>query len=239
MGFVKYIYYGIVQKYNQSKERRGMKFFLDTANLDEIREIASYGVLDGVTTNPTLVAKEGEQGSFKELIREICEIVNGPVSAEVVSTDVERMIEEAKELARIHPNVVVKMPLTEDGIRATKKVSEEGIRVNVTLVFSPTQALLAAKAGATYVSPFVGRLDDISSTGMELVKDIVTIYKNYGYITEVLVASVRHPIHVVEAAKVGAHIATMPYRVFKQLIKHPLTDIGLERFLSDWKKLKG
>ncbi|GIW48225.1 MAG: putative transaldolase [Deltaproteobacteria bacterium] len=216
-----------------------MKFFLDTANLDEIREIASYGVLDGVTTNPTLVAKEGEQGSFKELIREICEIVNGPVSAEVVSTDVERMIEEAKELARIHPNVVVKMPLTEDGIRATKKVSEEGIRVNVTLVFSPTQALLAAKAGATYVSPFVGRLDDISSTGMELVKDIVTIYKNYGYITEVLVASVRHPIHVVEAAKVGAHIATMPYRVFKQLIKHPLTDIGLERFLSDWKKLKG
>jgi transaldolase len=216
-----------------------MKFFLDTANLDEIREIASYGVLDGVTTNPTLVAKEGEQGSFKELIREICEIVNGPVSAEVVSTDVERMIEEARELARIHPNVVVKMPLTEDGIRATKKVSEEGIRVNVTLVFSPTQALLAAKAGATYVSPFVGRLDDISSTGMELVKDIVTIYKNYGYITEVLVASVRHPIHVVEAAKVGAHIATMPYRVFKQLIKHPLTDIGLERFLSDWKKLKG
>ncbi len=216
-----------------------MKFFLDTANLDEIREIASYGVLDGVTTNPTLVAKEGEQGSFKELIREICEIVNGPVSAEVVSTDVERMIEEARELARIHPNVVVKMPLTEDGIRATKKVSEEGIRVNVTLVFSPTQALLAAKAGATYVSPFVGRLDDISSTGMELVRDIVTIYKNYGYITEVLVASVRHPIHVVEAAKVGAHIATMPYSVFKQLIKHPLTDIGLERFLSDWKKLKG
>ncbi|GBD38614.1 Transaldolase [bacterium HR37] len=216
-----------------------MKFFLDTANLDEIREIASYGVLDGVTTNPTLVAKEGEQGSFKELIREICEIVNGPVSAEVISADVERMIEEARELARIHPNVVVKMPLTEDGIRATKKVSEEGIRVNVTLVFSPTQALLAAKAGATYVSPFVGRLDDISSTGMELVKDIVTIYKNYGYKTEVLVASVRHPIHVVEAAKVGAHIATMPYRVFKQLIKHPLTDIGLERFLSDWEKLKG
>jgi len=215
-----------------------MKFFLDTANLDEIKDAASYGVLDGVTTNPTLVASEGGQRGFKELVREICEIVNGPVSAEVISTDIERMLDEARELAEIHHHVVVKMPLTEDGIRATKKVSDEGIKVNVTLVFSPSQALLAAKAGAAYVSPFVGRLDDISNIGMDVVKEIVGIYKNYGYPTEVLVASVRHPIHVVEAAKTGAHIATMPYKVFKQLVKHPLTDIGLERFLSDWGKGK-
>lgn len=215
-----------------------MKFFLDTANLDEIKDAASYGVLDGVTTNPTLVASEGGQRGFKELVREICEIVNGPVSAEVISTDIERMLDEARELAEIHHHVVVKMPLTDDGIRATKKVSDEGIKVNVTLVFSPSQALLAAKAGAAYVSPFVGRLDDISNIGMDVVKEIVGIYKNYGYPTEVLVASVRHPIHVVEAAKTGAHIATMPYKVFKQLVKHPLTDIGLERFLSDWGKGK-
>ncbi|MBI2485743.1 MAG: fructose-6-phosphate aldolase [Deltaproteobacteria bacterium] len=215
-----------------------MKFFLDTANLDEIRDAASYGVLDGVTTNPTLVANEGGQRGFKELVREICEIVNGPVSAEVISTDIERMLDEARELAQIHHHVVVKMPLTEDGIRATKKVSEEGIKVNVTLVFSPSQALLAAKAGAAYVSPFVGRLDDISNIGMDIVREIVGIYKNYGYPTEVLVASVRHPVHVVEAAKTGAHIVTMPYKVFKQLVKHPLTDIGLERFLSDWGKTK-
>ena len=211
-----------------------MKFFLDTGNLDEIRDASSLGVLDGVTTNPTLVAKEGEQKGFKELIREICEIVKGPVSAEVISTDIERMLEEARELARIHPHVVVKMPLTEDGIRATKKVSEEGIKVNVTLVFSPSQALLAAKAGAAYVSPFVGRLDDVSNIGMDIVRDILGIYRNYGYSTQVLVASIRHPIHVVEAARAGAHIATMPYKVFKQLVKHPLTDVGLERFLSDW-----
>lgn len=215
-----------------------MKFFLDTANLDEIRDAASYGVLDGITTNPSLVANEGGQRGFKELVREICEIVKGPVSAEVISTDIERMLEEARELAQIHDNVVVKMPLTEDGIRATKKVSEEGIKVNVTLVFSSSQALLAAKAGAAYVSPFVGRLDDISSIGMEVVREILGIYKNYGYATEVLVASVRHPVHVVEAAKMGAHIATMPYKVFKQLVKHPLTDIGLERFLSDWGRAK-
>lgn len=213
-----------------------MKFFLDTANLDEIRDAASLGVLDGVTTNPTLVSKEGGQKGFKELIREICEIVKGPVSAEVINTDVERMLEEARELAQIHHHVVVKMPLTEDGIRATKKVSEEGIKVNITLVFSPSQALVAAKAGAAYVSPFIGRLDDVSNVGMDIVKDIVGIYKNYGYSTEVLVASVRHPIHVVEAARVGADIATMPYKVFKQLVKHPLTDIGLERFLADWGK---
>jgi transaldolase len=215
-----------------------MKFFLDTANMDEIRDAASYGVLDGVTTNPTLVAKEGEQRGFKELVREICEIVNGPVSAEVISTDIERMLDEARDLADIHPHVVVKMPLTEDGIKATKKVSDEGIRVNVTLVFSPSQALIAAKAGAAYVSPFVGRLDDVSNIGMDIVRDIIQIYKNYDYPTEVLVASVRHPIHVVEAAKVGAHIATMPYKIFKQLVKHPLTDVGLERFLADWKNLK-
>lgn len=215
-----------------------MKFFLDTANLDEIRDAASYGVLDGITTNPSLVANEGGQRGFKELVREICEIVKGPVSAEVISTDIERMLEEARELAQIHDNVVVKMPLTEDGIRATKKVSEEGIKVNVTLVFSSSQALLAAKAGAAYVSPFVGRLDDISSIGMEVVREILGIYKNYGYATEILVASVRHPVHVVEAAKMGAHIATMPYKVFKQLVKHPLTDIGLERFLSDWGRAK-
>lgn len=213
-----------------------MKFFLDTANLDEIRDAASLGVLDGVTTNPTLVSKEGGQKGFKELIREICEIVRGPVSAEVINTDVERMLEEARELAQIHHHVVVKMPLTEDGIRATKKVSEEGIKVNITLVFSPSQALVAAKAGAAYVSPFIGRLDDVSNVGMDIVRDIVAIYKNYGYSTEVLVASVRHPIHVVEAARVGADIVTMPYKVFKQLVKHPLTDIGLERFLADWGK---
>ncbi len=215
-----------------------MKFFLDTANLDEIKDAASYGVLDGVTTNPTLVSNEGGQRGFKELVREICEIVNGPVSAEVISTDIERMLDEARELAQIHPHIVVKMPLTEDGIKATKKVSEEGIKVNITLVFSSSQALLAAKAGAAYVSPFVGRLDDISDIGMDTVRDIVKIYKNYGFNTEVLVASVRHPVHVVEAAKSGAHIATMPYKVFKQLVKHPLTDIGIERFLSDWGKPK-
>ncbi len=215
-----------------------MKFFLDTANLDEIRDAASIGILDGVTTNPTLVSKEGEQKGFKELVKEICEIVDGPVSAEVISTDVERMLDEARDLAEIHPHVVVKMPLTEDGIRATKIVSDEGIKVNVTLVFSPSQALIAAKAGATYVSPFVGRLDDISEIGMNIVKDIVDIYKNYAFNTQVLVASIRHPVHVVEAGKAGAHVSTMPYKVFKQLLKHPLTDVGLERFLSDWKDVK-
>ncbi|MGQ0792657.1 MAG: fructose-6-phosphate aldolase [Deltaproteobacteria bacterium] len=211
-----------------------MKFFLDTANMDEIRDAASYGILDGVTTNPSLVAKEGEQRGFKDLVKEICEIVQGPVSAEVISSDVERMIDEARELASVHKHIVVKMPLTEDGIRATKRVSDEGIKVNLTLVFSPSQALLAAKAGAAYVSPFVGRLDDISEIGMEMVRDILQIYKNYGYRTEVLVASVRHPVHIVEAAKMGAHVATMPYKIFKQLVKHPLTDIGIERFLADW-----
>lgn len=215
-----------------------MKFFLDTANLDEIRDAASIGILDGVTTNPSLVSKQGEQKGFKQLVKEICEIVDGPVSAEVISTDVERMLDEARDLAKIHPHVVVKMPLTEHGIRATKIVSDEGINVNVTLVFSPSQALIAAKAGASYVSPFVGRLDDISEIGMNIVKDIVEIYKNYDFNTQVLVASIRHPVHVVEAGKAGAHVSTMPYKVFKQLLKHPLTDSGLERFLSDWKDVK-
>lgn len=215
-----------------------MEFFLDTANLDEIRDTASYGILDGVTTNPTLVSKEGEQKGFAELVKEICEIVDGPVSAEVLSTDIERMLQEARQLAKIDERVVVKLPLTEDGIKATKIVSDEGINVNVTLCFSPSQALLAAKAGAAYISPFVGRLDDISESGMQLIRDIVVIFNNYNFKTKVLVASVRHPDHIVQSAKAGAHVASMPYKVFKQLFKHPLTDIGLERFLADWAKVK-
>lgn len=211
-----------------------MKFFLDTANMDEITDVASMGMLDGVTTNPSLVAKEGGQSSFRDRVREICEIVGGPVSAEVLSTDVERMLDEGRELAGIHEHVVVKIPLIEDGIRATRILSREGIKVNVTLAFSPAQALLVAKAGGAYVSPFVGRLDDVSNSGMDVVADILEIYANYDYPTEVLVASVRHPLHVVEAAKLGADVATIPYKVFKQLFGHPLTDIGIERFLADW-----
>ncbi len=213
-----------------------MKFFLDSANMKEIKDAASSGILDGVTTNPSLVSKEGDQKEFKKLIVEICEIVNGPVSAEVISTEFDKMVEEAEILADLHKHVVVKMPMTEDGIRATKFVSDKGIKVNVTLVFSTTQALLAAKAGAKYVSPFVGRLDDVSSSGMELVENIVTVYNNYDLKTEILVASVRHPMHLAESALLGADVATMPYKVFKQLYKHPLTDIGLEKFLLDWKK---
>jgi transaldolase len=215
-----------------------MKFFLDTANIGEIKDAKSLGVLDGVTTNPTLVAKENKQGGFRDHLYEICEIVKGPVSAEVISTDASGMIEEARELAAIHPNVVVKLPLTEDGIKATKTVASEGIKVNVTLVFSPIQAVIAAKAGASYVSPFVGRLDDISHPGMGIVGEILEIFGNYDFHTEVLVASIRHPMHVLEASRLGAHVATMPYKVFKQLFKHPLTDIGLERFLADWGKSK-
>lgn len=215
-----------------------MEFFLDTANLDEIRDCASYGILDGVTTNPSLVSKEGEQKGFKELVKEICEIVDGPVSAEVLSTDVERMITEARELAEIDDRIVVKMPLTDDGIKATKIVSDDGINVNVTLCFTATQALIAAKAGAAYISPFVGRLDDISESGMQLIRDIVKVYDNYNFKTKILVASVRHPDHMLESAKAGAHVATMPYKVFKQLFKHPLTDIGLEKFLADWGKIR-
>ncbi len=214
-----------------------MKFFIDTANLDEIREAAELGVLDGVTTNPSLVAKEKYDISFKDLIREICKIVPGPVSAEVVSTDVEGMMNEAHDLAKIASNVVVKIPLIKDGLKAVKRLKAEGIKTNVTLCFSPNQALLAAKAGAAFISPFIGRLDDISQEGMELIEQIVTIYGNYGFDTEVLVASVRHPIHVVQAALLGADIVTMPFKVIDQLIKHPLTDIGLQKFLADWKKI--
>ena len=209
-----------------------MKFFLDTANVKEIQEAASWGLLDGVTTNPSLVAKEGR--SFKEMLIEICNIVDGPISAEVVSLEADAMVKEGKELAKIHKNIVVKVPLIAEGLKATKRLAAEGIKVNVTLCFSPTQALLAAKAGAWCVSPFIGRLDDISSNGMELIRQILTIYKNYDYKTLVLVASVRHPQHVVEAALAGGHICTMPFTIFQQMVKHPLTDSGLKKFLADW-----
>lgn len=212
-----------------------MKFFIDTANLNEIREAASYGLLDGVTTNPSLVSKEGM--NFRELLDEIIKIVDGPISAEVVSTDYDGIMKEARELAKIHRNIVVKVPLIREGIKAVKSLSTEGIKTNVTLCFSPSQALLAAKAGATYISPFVGRLDDISHVGMDLIDQIIRIYRNYNYETEVLVASIRHPLHLVEAALMGADVATMPFDVIKKLFKHPLTDLGLEKFLSDWKKL--
>jgi transaldolase len=209
-----------------------MKFFLDTANVKEIQEAASLGLLDGVTTNPSLVAKEGR--SFKEMLIEICSIVDGPISAEVVSLEADAMVKEGKELAKIHKNIVVKVPLIAEGLKATKRLAAEGIKVNVTLCFSPTQALLAAKAGAWCVSPFIGRLDDISSNGMELIRQILTIYRNYDYKTQVLVASVRHPQHVVEAALAGGHICTMPFSIFQQMVKHPLTDSGLKKFLADW-----
>jgi transaldolase len=213
-----------------------MKIFIDTANVNEIREANSMGLIDGVTTNPSLVSKEGKD--FKKLIKEICSIVNGPISAEVISLDYKGMMKEAHDLAKIHKNIVVKVPLTKDGLQATRSLKEEGIRTNVTLCFSPNQALLAAKAGAFFVSPFVGRLDDISSSGMSLIEQIVTIYQNYGYDTQVLVASIRHPLHVVESAMIGADAATIPFSVLMQLIKHPLTDAGIEKFLADWKKLK-
>ena len=212
-----------------------MKFFIDTANVEEIRKTNALGLLDGVTTNPTLVSKEGKE--FKGLIKEICGIVDGPVNAEVVSTDAEGMINEARDLVKLADNIVVKIPLTEEGLKAVKILAAEEIKTNVTLCFSATQALMAAKAGAAYVSPFVGRLDDISSTGMDLVEQIITIYDNYGYDTEIIVASIRNPTHVVDAALIGADIATIPYNVIQQLIKHPLTDIGLEKFLADWKKM--
>jgi transaldolase len=210
-----------------------MQFFLDTANVKEIHEANNLGILDGVTTNPSLVVKEGR--SFKEMLQEICQIVDGPISAEVVSVEADAMVKEGRELAKIHKNIVVKCPLIPEGIKATKKLSAEGIRVNVTLCFSPTQAILAAKAGAWCVSPFIGRLDDVSSDGMALIRQIVTIYKNYDYKTLVLVASVRHPQHVVESALAGGHICTMPYGVLQSLFKHPLTDAGLKKFLDDWK----
>jgi len=212
-----------------------MKFFIDTANVKAIREMEALGVLDGVTTNPTLIAKEGRD--FLEILREICEIVDGPISAEVISLETEGMVREARELAKIHKNIVVKIPMTQDGLKATRTLSQEGIRTNVTLVFSSNQALLAAKAGATYVSPFVGRLDDIGQVGMDVVREIVAIYENYGYPTQVIVASIRHPLHVIEAAMAGAHVATIPPSVIEQLTKHPLTDIGIQRFLADWEKV--
>ena len=213
-----------------------MKFFIDTANVKEIREAASLGVVDGVTTNPSLVSKEGRD--FKQVITEICSIVDGPISAEAVSLEADKMVIEGTDLAKIHKNIVVKLPMTKEGLKATKILAGKGIRVNMTRVFSPAQALLAAKVGAAYVSPFVGRLDDISHDGMDLVRQVVTIFDNYGYPTEVIVASVRNPLHVVDAALAGAHIATIPFSVIDQIVKHPLTDIGIEKFLADWKKLE-
>lgn len=215
-----------------------MKFFIDTANIKEIKEANAMGVLDGVTTNPSLMAKEGVKGdeAIKAHYKEICNIVEGPISAEVISTEFDGMMKEGRELAKLHKNIVVKIPLIKDGLKAVKALRSEGIRTNVTLCFSPNQALLAAKAGAAFISPFVGRLDDISQDGMHLIEQIVTIYNNYGFETEVLVASVRHPIHVVQSALIGAHVCTMPFKVIDQLIKHPLTDSGIEKFLADWKK---
>jgi transaldolase len=211
-----------------------MKIFIDTANIGEIREAASLGMLDGVTTNPSLVAKEKKD--LRKLLEEICAVVDGPVSAEVISLDYDGMMKEARELAKIHKNIIIKLPLIKEGLKAVKALSGEGIKSNVTLCFSANQALMAAKAGAYFVSPFIGRLDDIGHNGMDLIGQIITIYRNYGFTTEVLVASVRHQMHVVDAAMIGADICTMPFKVLEQLIKHPLTDIGIERFLADWKK---
>ena len=212
-----------------------MKFFIDTANIEEIKEAAALGILDGVTTNPSLVSKEGKD--FRKLLDEILKIVDGPISAEVVSTDYDGILKEAREYAAIHKNIVVKVPLIKEGLKAVKTLTEENINTNVTLCFSPSQALLAAKAGATYISPFVGRLDDISTNGMDLISQIVQIYRNYDYQTQVLVASIRHPLHLVEASLIGADVCTMPFGVINKLFNHPLTDNGLAKFLSDWKKL--
>jgi len=212
-----------------------MKIFLDTANVEEIREAHALGVIDGVTTNPSLIAKEGRE--FRKVVEEICAIVDGPVSVEAVSLQAEAMIREAESLSAIHRNVVVKIPMTAEGLKAVKALSRKGIRTNVTLVFSAAQALLAAKAGASYVSPFVGRLDDVGQEGMDLIEQIVTIYENYAFPTEIIVASVRNPVHVVQSALLGAHIATVPYGVLRQLLQHPLTEIGLRKFLADWEKV--
>lgn len=230
-----------------------MKIFIDTANVDEIRELTKLGIIDGATTNPTLLSKEiarqcPDYKSFdkikilkesRRILKEICELVKGPVSAEVIATDSEGMVKEGEELSRIHENIVIKIPFTSEGLKATKILSSKGIKVNMTLVFSPSQALLSAKAGASYVSPFIGRLDDISHWGMDLIRVIADIYNNYGFDTEILVASCRHPLHVVESALAGAHIITVPPDVIRKLLLHPLTDIGLERFISDWKKVLG
>ncbi|NOY68683.1 MAG: fructose-6-phosphate aldolase [Deltaproteobacteria bacterium] len=211
-----------------------MKFFIDTANIDEIRQAAEMGMADGVTTNPTLISREG--GKFEDIVAQICEVVDGPVSAEVISLETDGMVSEARELAKIAKNIVVKIPMTVEGLKAVQILSKEGIATNVTLVFSPLQALMAAKAGASYVSPFVGRLDDLSADGLQLVEQIVTIYENYDYTTEVIVASVRHPLHVLDSALLGADIATIPFAVLKKLAAHPLTDKGIKAFLSDWEK---
>lgn len=213
-----------------------MKLFIDTANVDEIREIAEWGAVDGVTTNPSLIAKE--KRDFKEVVTEITGIVDGPISAEVVSLKHDEMVEEAKELAKIHKNIIIKVPMTEEGLIAVKELHTMGIKTNVTLVFTSTQALLAAKAGASYVSPFLGRLDDISTNGLNLIEEIMDIFNNYDYDTEVIAASIRHPMHVVECARLGCDIATVPYKVFKQMLHHPLTDSGIERFLKDWESVK-
>jgi transaldolase len=215
-----------------------MKFFIDTANLDEIKEAASIGILDGVTTNPSLLAKEKGKGDFKTILRKICEAVDGPVSGEVVAMDADGMVKEAQDLSKIHKNIVIKIPMCKEGLKAIRVLKSKGIRTNCTLIFSPIQALLAAKAGATFVSPFVGRLDDASHVGMDLVADIVEIYENYEIETEIIVASIRNPLHVVEAAVMGADIATIPFKVIEQLIKHPLTDIGIKKFLEDWEKVE-
>ena len=212
-----------------------MKFFLDTANIEEIKDANRMGMVDGVTTNPSLIAKEGRD--FKEVITEICGIVDGPISAEVIATDVDGMVAEGRELAKMHKNIVIKIPMLIDGLKAVRQLAADGIKTNVTLIFSPLQALMAAKAGATYVSPFVGRLDDVSQEGMELVEQIVEMYANYGFETEVIVASVRNPLHVLESALMGADIATIPYSVLSKLAAHPLTDKGLKAFLADWEKM--
>jgi len=211
-----------------------MKFFIDTANLEEIKKAVDMGMVDGVTTNPSLIARENKP--FIEIIKDICQVVDGPISAEVIALDAEGMVREGRELAAIHANIVIKIPMTTEGLKAVKKLADEKIRTNVTLIFSASQALMAAKAGASYASPFVGRLDDISQNGMDLISDIMNIYDNYGYATEVIVASIRNPIHVVDAALLGAHIATIPFKVIAQLARHPLTDLGMEQFLADWEK---
>lgn len=211
-----------------------MKIFIDTANVEEIKRVSKWGILDGVTTNPSLIAKEGRD--IKDVVEEICSIVDGPISAEVISLDSHEMVEEAKELAKIHKNIVIKIPMCEEGIKAVSILSKEGIKTNVTLIFSAQQALLAAKAGASYVSPFAGRLDDIGNDGLQVVADIAEVFYGYGIETEIIAASIRHPMHVLDAAKVGSHIATIPYKVLQQMLNHPLTDKGIEAFIKDYEK---
>lgn len=213
-----------------------MKLFIDTANVDEIKEINDWGVICGVTTNPSLIAKEGRD--FKEVIKEITSIVDGPISAEVISLESDGMVEEALELSKIHKNVIIKVPMTSEGLKAVNILSKKGIKTNVTLVFSGNQALLAARAGATFVSPFIGRMDDVGNVGMNIIEDIITVFEIHGIDTEIISASVRTPMHVLESAKTGAHIATVPYKVFQDMLKHPMTDIGIEKFLKDWESVK-